>query len=53
MITTPVPVPAFVTFKPVALPLLVKLNDVGVVRPDANVKLMSRPSVVVILLPVL
>jgi len=51
LITKAEPVPAFVSAKPVALPLLVSVKEVGVVNPEANVKPMLRPSVVRIVLP--
>ena len=53
LMTSALPVPALVKAKPVALPLLVKVKDVGVVKPELSVKAMFRPSVVVIVLPVL
>src|SRR5579871_3788302 len=48
LITTALPVPAFTRFNPVALPLLVKSKEVAVPRPEARVKAISRPVVVVI-----
>lgn len=53
LITKAEPVPALVRANPVALPLFVKVKEVGVVSPAAKVKSTFRPSVVVIVLPVL
>src|SRR5579871_6183126 len=52
LITTALPVPALVSASPVVLPLLFKTNEVAVPRPDARVKTIFRPVVVVMLLPV-
>ena len=49
--TIAVPVPALVSAKPVALPLLARVNEVGVARPDAKVKAILLPVVVVMVLP--
>src|SRR5258706_16193189 len=46
-----VPVPALITLNPVALPLLVRSNEVATPRPDVKVKEISLPVVVVIVLP--
>ena len=51
VITNAFPVPAFISDRPVAFPLLVRVNEVGVVNPEASVKAIFRPSVVVIVFP--
>jgi len=51
LMTKAEPVPAFVSAKPVALPLFAIVNEVGVDKPDAKVKPMLRPSVVRIVFP--
>ena len=45
------PIPLFVKIKPVALPLLVSVNEVGVPRLPGNVNAIFLPVVVVIVLP--
>ncbi len=51
LIMTPAPVPVLVKLSPVALPLLTRLNDVGVVNPPVKLKNIPRPSDVSIVFP--
>ena len=53
LIKNPMPVPALTRLKPFASPLFVRLNEVGVVKPEARVKSIFLPSVVVMVLPAL